>query len=277
MLWLGVYSVALNAAERRVDAGTAAMLINAGPILIAVLAGVFLQEGFPPRLFAGCAVAFGGCVLIAAAHAHGGDGLGIVLLVIAAVAYAFAVIVQKGVLARVDGFTVTWLGCAAATIATLPFAPTLIHEAGDAAAIGWLVYLGVVPTALGFATWNYALRRTSAGQMASLTYLIPVLAVLLGWAVLGETPPAIAVVGGAICLAGVYLAAVVEMVGPAQVSRTPGRMAPPSNGPGPVESSAYQSRTQRELLSPSAYLLPIVRELPLLPHPPPRARLTTPA
>ena len=55
VLWLGVYSVTLNAAEHRVDAGTAAMLINTGPILIAMLAGVFLNEGFPPRLFAGVA------------------------------------------------------------------------------------------------------------------------------------------------------------------------------------------------------------------------------
>ena len=45
-----------------------------------------------------------------------------------------------------------------------------------------MVYLGVVPTALGFATWAFALRRTSAGRMASLAYLIPVVAILLGWA-----------------------------------------------------------------------------------------------
>jgi drug/metabolite transporter (DMT)-like permease len=64
VLWLGVYSITLNAAERRVDAGTAAMLINTGPILIAVLAGIFLKEGFPRWLFAGGAVAFAGIVLI---------------------------------------------------------------------------------------------------------------------------------------------------------------------------------------------------------------------
>jgi drug/metabolite transporter (DMT)-like permease len=52
VLWLGVYSVTLNEAERRVDAGTAAMLINTGPILIAILAGIFLSEGFPRWLIA---------------------------------------------------------------------------------------------------------------------------------------------------------------------------------------------------------------------------------
>src|SRR5712664_4265681 len=40
LLWFAAYNVVLNAAERRVDAGTAAMLVNVGPVLIAVLAGV---------------------------------------------------------------------------------------------------------------------------------------------------------------------------------------------------------------------------------------------
>ena len=210
VLWLTVYSVALDAAERRVDAATAAMLINTGPILIAVLAGFFLREGFPPGLFAGCAVAFAGCVVIGLATTQSGTraGLGIVLCVVAALAYALAVLVQKPVLARVSSFQVTWLGCAAATVACLPFAPTLAIEAAkaDAAALGWTVYLGIVPTALGFATWSFALRRTSAGRMASITYLIPVVATVLGWAVLGETPPWLAGAGGALCLAGVYVA-----------------------------------------------------------------------
>ena len=99
--FLGGYSVALNAAERRVDAGTAAMLINIGPVLIAVGAGLFLHEGFPRWLLAGCAVALAGCVLIGLSTAHSGSAVGIALLVLAAVAYASAVVIQKPVLARV--------------------------------------------------------------------------------------------------------------------------------------------------------------------------------
>jgi drug/metabolite transporter (DMT)-like permease len=210
VLFLGVYSVTLNEAERRVDAGTAAMLINIGPILIALLAGIFLREGFPRRLFAGCAVAFSGCVLIGLAGSRSGSraGLGIALLLVAASAYAAAVVIQKPVLARASPLQVTWLGCAAGAVVCLPFAPGLVAELDDAGAtaVGWMVYLGVAPTALGFATWAYALRRTSAGRLASLAYLIPVVAILLGWALLGETPPWLAAVGGALCLAGVFLA-----------------------------------------------------------------------
>jgi drug/metabolite transporter (DMT)-like permease len=140
VLFLGVYSVALNAAERRVDAGTAAMLINTGPILIATLAGVFLREGFPRWLFAGCAVAFAGCVLIGLANTQAGSGagLGIALLIVAACAYASAVVIQKSVLARVSPLQVTVLGCAAATVVCLPFSPTLIRELDGPAAVGWI-------------------------------------------------------------------------------------------------------------------------------------------
>ena len=205
-LWLCVYSVTLNEAERRVDAGTAAMVVNLGPILIAVGAGLFLREGFPRALFAGCAVAFGGCVVIGLASSRAGAGtLGIALLIVAVLAYAAAVVIQKPVLARVSPLQVTFLGCVAGTIACLPFAPSLAGDLGGGG-IGWIVWLGVAPTAVGFATWTYALRHASAGRVASLNFLIPVVAILLGWSLLGETPPRLAAVGGALCLAGVWLA-----------------------------------------------------------------------
>jgi drug/metabolite transporter (DMT)-like permease len=209
VLFLGVYSVALNAAERRVDAGTAAMLINTGPILIAILAGFFLHEGFPRWLLAGCAVAFTGCVLIGLAGRRPGAtaGTGVVLLLVAAAAYATAVVIQKPVLARVPPLTVAWLGCVAGMVVCLPFAPGLVRELGrDPGGAGWTVYLGLGPTALGFFTWGYALRRMSAGRLASVAYLIPVVAIALGWAVLGEVPPPLAIAGGGLCLTGVMVA-----------------------------------------------------------------------
>jgi drug/metabolite transporter (DMT)-like permease len=121
VLWFGVYNVALNAAERRVDAGTAAMLVNVGPLVIALLAGLLLGEGFPRRLVLGSLVAFAGVVLIAVA----------------------------------------------------------------------------------FTTWAYALARTSAGRLGSTTYLVPPITIALGWGLLGEVPPVLAVLGGAVCLGGV--------------------------------------------------------------------------
>ena len=209
VLWMGVYSTTLNAAEHHVDAGTAAMLVNTGPILIAILAGILLREGFPPRLFAGCAVAFLGAILIGIGSTDGARSLlGVALCLLAASAYAVAVVVQKPVLARVSSLQVTWLGCVAAMVVCLPFAPSLASETADAgaSAVAWVIYLGLVPTALGFVTWAFALNRTSAGRMGALAYLIPVVAVVLGWVVLDEVPARLAIVGGALCVAGVAIA-----------------------------------------------------------------------
>ena len=75
-------------------------------------------------------------------------------------------------------------------IACLPFAPALIRELGeaDASAVGWAVYLGVFPTAVVFTTRAYALARKTTGRMGATTYLLPPLAVLMGWTILGEVP-----------------------------------------------------------------------------------------
>jgi len=209
LLWFGAYNVALNSGERRVDAGTAAMLVNVGPILIAILAGFLLREGFPRKLFIGCAVAFGGVAVIAvASSSHSATTTGVLLCFAAAFAYAAAAVAQKVVLRRIAPLQTIFLCCVIGVIALSPFAFELDRELGSAhgTAIGWIAYLGVFPTALGFVTWAFALSRTDAGRLASTTYLVPPISILLGWLLLSETPASLACLGGALCLAGVGLA-----------------------------------------------------------------------
>ena len=59
---------------------------------------------------------------------------------------------------------------------------------------------------VAFTTWAYALSSTTAGRMGATTYLVPPVAILLGWAMLGESPEAVAFLGGALCLVGVVIA-----------------------------------------------------------------------
>lgn len=210
LLWFGAYNVLLNEGERHVDAGTAAMLVNIGPILIAILAGFLLKEGFPRSLVVGCAVAFVGTIVIGVATSSSPttNGLGTILCLGAALAYSIAVVLQKPLLTRVSALEVTWIACTVGTIACLPFAPKLIQElqAAQPSTIAWTVFLGLGPTAIAFTTWAYALARTSAGKMGATTYLVPPVTILLGWLILDEIPPWLAVLGGAVCLAGVVVA-----------------------------------------------------------------------
>jgi drug/metabolite transporter (DMT)-like permease len=228
LLWFGLYNVALNAAEHRVDAGTAAMLVNVGPVFVAALAALLLGEGFPRPLAAGCAVAFGGVAIIGFATSRSGIGFGTgpLLCLVAAAAYAGGVVAQKVVLRRLNALQTTFFCCVAGAVACLPFAPSLLREAARAPAtsIAWMAYLGVFPTSLAFTTWAYALARTDAGRLGATTYVVPALSILLGWAILAEAPSALALLGGAICLAGV---AISRLRRPAAAARPRARRGSP--------------------------------------------------
>lgn len=208
VLWFGLYAILLNAAERHLDAGTAALIVNVGPILIAVLAGIYLKEGFPRGLVTGLVVAFGGVSTIAVATSTGRhDASGVLLALGAAALYAVGVLLQKQALRDVDPFTATWLGCVAGTVVCLPFAPTLVSEVAAAplAATAGIVYMGLFPTAVAFMTWAYALSHTSAGKLSSSSYVVPAITVLMSWALLAEVPKPLALLGGMLCLVGVAL------------------------------------------------------------------------
>lgn len=210
LLWFGLYNVALNAAERRIDAGTASLLVNTAPILIALMAAAVLREPPARNVAAGCLIAFCGAALIAAGVSRHGLSAtwGATLCLIAALAYAAGLIVQRPALREVSALSVTWTACFVAALACLPYAGALIDEAGRAStsSLLWAVYLGLGPTAIGFSAWAYALARTDVSRLGVTTYLVPPLAVLLGWIALSETPPLVALPGGVLCLVGVALA-----------------------------------------------------------------------
>lgn len=102
----------------------------------------------------------------------------------------------------------TWLSCAVGAAICLPFAPQLVADlaVAPASAIVGLVYLAIFPTAVAFTTWAFALSRTTAGRLGSTTYLAPAIAIVLGWLVLGDVPPALAIVGGGVAITGVIIA-----------------------------------------------------------------------
>ncbi|MFI9269517.1 DMT family transporter [Kitasatospora sp. NPDC052896] len=207
VLWFGLYMVALNWGESQVDAGTAAMVVNIGPVVIALLSGWLLKEGFPPKLMAGMAVSFAGVVVVGFATSSGTHSsvTGSLLCLLAALAYGCGVVSQKPALRHASPLQVTTFGCLVGAVACLPFSGQLVSDLGKAPAtsIFNMLYLGLFPTALAFTTWAYALARTSAGKMGATTYAVPALVVVMAWVALGEIPSLLALGGGVLCLAGV--------------------------------------------------------------------------
>lgn len=206
VLWFAGYTFVLNIAERHLDAGTVAMLVNIAPLLVALAAGALLKEGFPRPLMVGMGIAFAGVVIIATGGigAHS-EPIGIVLGILAAALYASGVLVQKVALRDADALSATWIGCVVGAMALLPFLPQTVVEltAAPVPAVLGVVYLGVFPTAVAFLLWAYVLKRSPAGATASATLAVPAIVVVLSWLLLGELPTLLGMLGGALCLVGV--------------------------------------------------------------------------
>ena len=139
LLWFAFYNVALNAAEQNVDAGTASMLTNMGPILIAHLRRPVPRRGVPAapqrrdrdrlprdpdhRLR-----------LVVGARARRQRAAGDRPVRGGRHAYAGGVTLQKPALRALPAAQVTWMACLAGAIACLPFLPSLVSRPRDRAA-----------------------------------------------------------------------------------------------------------------------------------------------
>ncbi|MFA6298002.1 MAG: DMT family transporter [Nocardioides sp.] len=210
VLWFGVYNVALNEGEQRVDAGTAAMLIQVSPVLIALMAAVLLSERFTIFLGLGLALAFSGVAVIGLSTSPGGDRdlVGVLLCLLSAVVYSISLILQKPLVAKLSALHVTWLACTVGAVVCLPFSGALVSEVADAptSSLMWVLYLGIFPTAIAFTTYAFALQHMSASSLGITTYLVPPITIVMGLVFLDEVPPGLAYLGGALALVGVAVA-----------------------------------------------------------------------
>ena len=208
--WFGVYNLALNEAERRIDAGTAALIVQIGPILVGLLATFFLGERMTKWLLIGMGVGFTGVVIIARASSQGdnGDLVGVLLCVVAALTFAVGVLTQKKLLSAMKVLDMTFWYAVIGAVVCLPWAGETVSVLADASADTWwwILYLGVFPSAVAFSLWTYALSHADAGKFAQSTFLVPFITTLMAWLLLDEVPPVLAFLGGALCIVGVLLA-----------------------------------------------------------------------
>jgi drug/metabolite transporter (DMT)-like permease len=208
LTWFSIYIVALNTAEQTIDAGTASFVVNIGPLLIAIGAFMFLGEKLSRNLIPGALIALAGVGLIAwgTSSSDRVDLVGVLWALVATLTYAVGVLTQKPALKRLSSNQVTFLGGAIALIPLFWWAPEAVTSVQSAPidAIVGAVWLGAIPTALGFGLWGYALKRMPAGRLGVSTYVVPPLVVVESAILLGEWPQPLAIVGGLIALAGVW-------------------------------------------------------------------------
>jgi len=200
-------------AERSVDSSTAGIINATTPLWTVVLAvAVRHQKSVTGWQGAGLLVGFGGALLIfspwrSASSVASPGGLECLA---ASVSYAIGYIYMDKFLARRGMSPITLSACqllaATALLAlALPVSGAGIPRAADAASLAGLVILGVLGTGVAYVLNYQIITSEGATVAATVTYLLPVVAIVLGVLVLGETATAGVLAGIALVLAGVAL------------------------------------------------------------------------
>jgi drug/metabolite transporter (DMT)-like permease len=227
--WLLAYAVAeislpfplIAAGEVHVASSLAAIIIAAVPLVGALLAIRFDAAELPTPIRAlGLVVGFGGVVLLVGVDVAGNarELLGAGAILLAAVGYAIGPMVIKHRLASLDPRATMGASLAIASLLLAPGAAIdRPHAAPTAGAIGAVVVLGLLCTAVAFVIFTVLIREAGTSRATVITYVNPVIAVALGVLLLGERPGAGAIAGLLLILAGSWLS-------------TDGRLPPPLRG-----------------------------------------------
>lgn len=208
---IGLYMIALNYGEITVTASITSFLIGMNPIVSMLWAMLFFHEKISLKRWLGVGISVIGLIIIAAAKFHHGTiSFGIVYVLFAVICAGVYNVAQKPLLETsfhpIEVAAISaWIG----TTVMLVFTPALFHEIPHASwqATSSIIYLGVIPGAIGYAAWSIALSGEIAPSKLVLTlYTLPLFSTLLGWAMLGEMPSILELIGGFICLFGALAA-----------------------------------------------------------------------
>lgn len=201
------YQVLLNWGEVHVAAGTASLLVAIAPVFSILLSAVFLRTRPMLPTVIGSGVALTGAAVISLTGNSAHLTMGALVVLAAAFVQGTYHVAIKPLLARYTGFEVACYAMWSGTLFVLPLLPTAIQRLAVApsSAIMAAIYLGLLPSAVGFVTWSYAVARMPVAQSTAALYLVPPVALIVALVWLGERPRLMELLGGAVGIAGVVL------------------------------------------------------------------------
>ena len=206
----GVYfGLAYLAMKQGMTAGTTAIIMALQPALVAALAPLLGIAGQGGRLlWLGLALGFAGVAVTVAASIAGTGGVVAILLALCALAgITCATLFEKwqgrktdpvaaGVIQYVTGFAVLFPVAAATESMVIDWQPGLIVA---------LAYLVVANSLISISLYIAMLARGDATRVSAQMYLVPPLAIIMAWLLLGEVLTPFAIVGLMLAAAGVFV------------------------------------------------------------------------
>ncbi len=211
VLWLAFPLSMFPFAEQHVSSALTGMLNGATPLFAAAVASLVARQ-FPARaVVLGLVVGFVGTVITAVPGFDGTHGspqqaLGVALILAALVSYGFAINLARPLQQRNGALPVIWRSLGVAVLLTAPLgAPALVRAHWSWRSLVAMILLGAFGTALAHVMAATAAGRMGATRASATTFLMPVVALVLGVTIRGEHVQLVSVIGAAICLVGAWV------------------------------------------------------------------------
>lgn len=197
--------------EQSIDSALAAILNSTVPLFTIVFAAlVFVDEAITVNRIVGLAVGFAGVVILTSRSLGGSESslLGELAMIGSSISYAvgnvYARKMVRGLRPMVPAFFQVFIAfLITASLALLTEAPLGVAIQPDAAfAVLWL---GILGSGLAYLLFYRLLRDWGSTRTSLVAYLLPIVGIVLGYVVLGETVDARIVLGTALIIGGVAL------------------------------------------------------------------------
>lgn len=214
-LLFGLTGVALyfglaNTGLDRTTAANAALIQAANPAAVALLSVLVLNEKITRQRAFGILLSIIGVLLVSGVPSEDGNATlsGNLLMIGSVIAWAVYTIQSRKMTNDVEAIVSTTASFFTGLLWLLPFIGWEYAQRGmpllTPISWVWLVYLGVIASALAYFLWNYALNSVEASLAAPFINLIPIIGLILSILV-GETVSSIQILGGLIAISGVLI------------------------------------------------------------------------
>lgn len=208
LVWMAVPFLLFAVAQQHISSALAGMVNGATPLFTAAVATVWLRRAPDRGLVVGLAVGFIGVLVLGLPNVDGrASAVGVLLVLLAVLLYGVAFNLTGVLQSRNGALAVILRAELVALVVLAPFGvPGLARSTPTVAGVLAMVALGALGTGLAFVLFTRLVGSVGAPRASITTYLIPVVALVLGAGLAGESVAPLSLVGIALILLGAYVA-----------------------------------------------------------------------
>lgn len=208
-----IYQITFLTGIFRTSAGNTALIMSSCPMWTAAFAVITTRDRLPRSAWLGLALTFAGTVLVilqkGEINASAATQAGNLIVLLAAFAWSFASVVSRPLLNYVSAIRLAFFS----VMLTLPVHWWLsmqhLQQDFNAAFEPWtfmsILFSGFFSTGVAYAMWNYGVQKIGAPHAAIYQNVIPLVAVISSWWLIGEIPLSLQIWGGVLIIGGLVI------------------------------------------------------------------------